>query len=136
MFKFEDSLFIATGICVFLAVICNFLILYICCWLSLNRRNSITESVQAAEVPKSKDVKDSEVQTDALPASTANVQKKVSFFDDNNNADLKATKDQEDISMRLNMRRIVKKDPSRRVTWCAGTFKKLAIEAQQLIREV
>merc|ERR1711997_238753 len=39
MFKFEDSLFIATGICVFLAMICISLILFICCWLlSLDKR--------------------------------------------------------------------------------------------------
>ena len=139
MFKFEDSLFIATGICVFLAMICNFLVLYICCWLSLDKKNSTKksapDSVEETAKPKSKSVKDSEVQTDTLPPGPATVAKKVSFSDDNNNADTRTTKD-EDISMRLNVRRIVKKDPSRRVTWCAGSFKKLAIEAQHLIREI
>jgi len=140
MFKFEDSLFIATGICVFLATICNFLIFYICCFLSFGQRNSAPESVEATTEPKStepktKSVKDSEVQTDSLPTSPATVGKKVSFSDDNNNADPRTTKD-EDISMRLNVRRIVRRDPSRRVTWCAGTLKKLAVEAQQLIREI
>merc|ERR1719189_2156486 len=144
MFKFEDSLFIATGICVFLAIICNFLVLYICCWLSFDKRNSTVEkppdSVEATTEPttepKSKSVKDSEVQTDAVPTAPATVAKKVvSFSDDNNNADTRTTKD-EDISMRLNVRRIVRRDPSRRVTWCAGTLKKLAVEAQQLIREI
>ena len=143
MFKFEDSLFIATGICVFLAIICNFLVLYICCWLSFDKRNSTIEkppdSVEATTAPttepKSKSVKDSEVQTDAVPTAPATVGKKVSFSDDNNNADTRTLKDQ-DISMRLNVRRIVRRDPSRRVTWCAGTLKKLAIEAQQLIREI
>jgi len=143
MFKFEDSLFIATGICVFLAIICNFLVLYICCWLSFDKRNSTVEkppdSVEATTEPttepKSKSVKDSEVQTDAVPTAPATVGKKVSFSDDNNNADTRTLKDQ-DISMRLNVRRIVRRDPSRRVTWCAGTLKKLAIEAQQLIREI
>jgi len=136
MFKFEDSLFIATGICVFLATICNFLILYICCFLSFRQRNSKPDSVEATTEPKSKSVKDSEVQTDSLPAVPASIAKKVSFSDDNNNAaDPQAPKDQ-DISMRLNVRRIVRRDPSRRVTWCAGTLKKLAIDAQQLIREI
>ena len=147
MFKFEDSLFIATGICVFLATICNFLILYICCFLSFGQRNSTPDSVEATTQPKSnsveattqpksKSVKNSEVQTDSLPAVPATAAKKVSFSDDNNNAaDPQAPKDQ-DISMRLNVRRIVRRDPSRRVTWCAGTLKKLAIEAQQLIREI
>merc|ERR1712183_684618 len=128
MFKFEDSLFIATGICVFLATICNFLIFYICCFLSFGQRNSAPESVEATTEPKStepktKSVKDSEVQTDSLPTAPATVGKKVSFSDDNNNADPRTTKD-EDISMRLNVRRIVRRDPSRRVTWCAVTLKK------------
>ena len=135
MFKFEDSLFIATGICVFLATICNFLILYICCWLSFDKRNSTPDSVEATTEPKSKSVKDSEVQTDGVAPAPPTVAKKVSFSDDNNNADPRTTKDQ-DISMKLNVRRIVRRDPSRRVTWCAGTLKKLAIEAQQLIREI
>ena len=135
MFKFEDSLFIATGICVFLATICNCLILYICCWLSCDKRNSAPDSVEATTEPKSKSVKDSEVQTEGPTPVPATVAKKVSFSDDNNNADPRTTKDQ-DISMKLNVRRIVRRDPSRRVTWCAGTLKKLAIEAQQLIREI
>merc|ERR1712087_1098820 len=135
MFKFEDSLFVATGICVLLAIICNFLFLYICCWLSFDKKNPTPVSVEAPTEQKSKSVKDSEVQTDALPTVPATVNKKVSFSDDNNNADPPTTKDQ-DISMRLNVRRIVRRDPSRRVTWCAGTLKKLAIEAQQLIREI
>merc|ERR1711994_18497 len=58
MFKFEDSLFIATGICVFLAIICNFLFLYICCWLSFEKRNPAPVSVAAPTEPKSKSVKD------------------------------------------------------------------------------
>merc|ERR1711881_358861 len=86
MFKFEDSLFIATGICVFLAMICISLILFICCWLSFGQRNSTPDSVEATTEPKSKSVKDSEVQTDSLPAVPATVAKKVSFSDDNNNA--------------------------------------------------
>ena len=136
MFKFEDTLFIATGICVFLAMICNSLILYICCWLSFDKRKTTPDSVEVTTEPKTKSVKDSEVQTDSLPAVPATAAKKVSFSDDNNNAaDPRTTKDQ-DISMRLNVRRIVRRDPSRRVTWCAGTLKKLAVEAQQLIREI
>ena len=120
---------------VFLAIICNFLFLYICCWLTFDKKKPTPVSVEAPTEPKSKSVKDSEVQTDALPTVPATVNKKVSFSDDNNNADPPTTKDQ-DISMRLNVRRIVRRDPSRRVTWCAGTLKKLAIEAQQLIREI
>ena len=134
MFKFEDTLFIATGICVFLAMICNSLILYICCWLSFDKRKTTPDSVEVTTEPKTKSVKDSEVQTEVLPTAPANVAKKVSFSDDNNNTDTKTTKE-EDISMRLNVRRIVRRDPSRRVTWCAGSFKRLAIEAQP-IREI
>lgn len=134
MFKFEDTLFIATGICVFLAMICNSLILYICCWLSFDKRKTTPDSVEVTTEPKTKSVKDSEVQTEVLPTAPANIAKKVSFSDDNNNTDTKTTKE-EDISMRLNVRRIVRRDPSRRVTWCAGSFKRLAIEAQP-IREI
>merc|ERR1712062_597898 len=117
MFKFEDTLFIATGICVFLAMICNSLILYICCWLSFDKRKTSPDSVEVTTEPKSKSVKDSEVQTEVLPTAPSTNAKKVSFSDDNNNTDTKITKD-EDISMRLNVRRIVRRDPSRRVTWC------------------
>merc|ERR1711997_636058 len=136
MFKFEDTLFIATGICVFLAMICNSLILYICCWLSFDKRKTSPDSVEVTTEPepKPKSVKDSEVQTEVLPTAPSTNAKKVSFSDDNNNTDTKITKD-EDISMRLNVRRIVRRDPSRRVTWCAGSFKRLAIEAQP-IREI
>merc|ERR1712241_1483495 len=135
MFKFEDTLFIATGICVFLAMICNSLILYICCWLSFDKRKTTRktspDSVEVTTEPKPKSVKDSEVQTEVLPTAPSTNAKKVSLSDDNNNTDTKITKD-EDISMRLNVRRIVRRDPSRRVTWCAGSFKRLAIEAQPI----
>merc|ERR1712051_201252 len=133
MSKFEDSLFVATGICACLAMICNLLILFICCF---NRKES-TKSNQGPVVPTSKRVKDSEVQTVTATTATptANTVKKVTFSDDNNNEGMKACKD-EDISMKLNVRRIVRKDPNRRVTWCPGTFKKLAYEAKQLIREI
>lgn len=132
MSRFEDSLFIATGVCVCLAMICNFLILYICC-VSVYRKKT-AESAKETDFTKSRNVRDSQVQTDVTTSIPAPVAKKVSFSDDNNNDNLK-TRD-EDISMKLNVRRIVKRDPSRRVTWCPGTFQKLALEAQQLIREI
>merc|ERR1711936_1320829 len=129
MSKFEESLSIAIGICVLLATVCNLLMLYICCWASTNR-NKPTETVKEKDATKTKSVKDSEVQTEPAAISPAVIAKKVSFSDDNNNDNDK------DISMKLNVRRIIRKDPNRRVTWCPGTFKKLALEAQQLIREI
>ena len=136
MSRFEESVSIAIGICFSLAMVCNLLVLTICCWASINRSKP-TEPSKDSIATKAKSVRDSQVQTEPAPpaAPPAAIAKKVSFSDDNNNDNSKTPKD-EDISMKLNMRRIVRKDPNRRVTWCPGTFKKLALEAQQLIREI
>ena len=136
MSRFEESVSIAIGICFLLAMVCNLLVLAICCWASINRSKP-TEPGKDSIATKAKSVRDSQVQTEPAPpaAPPAAIAKKVSFSDDNNNDNSKTPKD-EDISMKLNMRRIVRKDPNRRVTWCPGTFKKLALEAQQLIREI
>ena len=71
------------------------------------------------------------MQTDSLK-----IIKKVTFSDDEKEAKSEAS--DEDISAKLarGNRRVRRREPYRRVTWCGGTFRKLAEEAKFLVKEL
>ena len=138
MKKNEESLFVGLG---FLASVmfCFVILNIIGCSCSGSENQNIPTQTQTA----SKNTSSVAVQTESNQ-----LVKKVSFPDEQKCEEIKdivegekeeascglKVTNAEDISRLLVTRR--RKDVSRRVTWCPGTFRKLSTEARQLIKEM
>ena len=137
MKKYEDSLFIGAG----------FLASLIICLIIINILGWSCAGSEIQNLPQQTPAAPKNTSSVAVQTDTNQLVKKVSFPEEkvkeNENivesekekgvCGLKVTND-EDISRLLVTRR--RKDVSRRVTWCPGTFRKLSTEAKQLIKEM
>lgn len=140
--EYAEALKLMMGITVFLSILCLFLISLICFKPSERKQEEEVVEVESkyedveveVEVHHQEEsqIKDIHVQTDS-----PKIIKKVTFSDDEKEAKSEAS--DEDISAKLargnrRVRRV--REPYRRVTWCGGTFRKLAEEAKFLVKEL
>jgi len=136
--EYAEALKLMMALTVFLSILCLFLISLICFKPSDIKLVEVEEEVEVTyetieeedgqeEKCKNKDI---HVQTDS-PI----IKKRVTFSDDEK--EVKTEGSDYDISYKLTTgRRVRRRDPSRRVTWCGGTFRKLAEEAKFLVKEL
>jgi len=131
---YAESLKLMMALSVFLSVLCLFLISLICFKPSDRKVEEEVESCEEVEIKTLEaDISpnnDVQVQTDS-----PKTKKKVSFLE--KATEITPATSDEDISTKLeNYRRAIRKEPRRRVTWCGGTFRKLAEEAKYLVKEM
>jgi len=138
----EDALKVAVGISGFLSFLCFSLVTFICCRGSSEPKRQTQQQEPADQMKEIVSEADETLKPLKQKISTQvqtepSIIKKVTFSDDEDNRNKAETLD---ISDRLNdFKRIRKKEPKeprRRVTWCAGTFRKLADEAKQLTKDL
>lgn len=123
-----DSMKLLMALIILLSILSLFLISLVC--FKPNEKDN-EEPIEVELKIKKKDdkicVQNTQVQTDS-----PKIVKKVTFSDDEK--DGKASDD--DISAKLIFhQRVRRRDPKRRVTWCGGTFRKLAEEAKYMVKE-
>jgi len=137
--EYAEALKLMMALTIFLSILCLFLISLICFKPGDVKMVEVDDEVDTAvgtidqeeEYKEEKcNIKDIHVQTDS-PI----IKKRVTFSDDEK--EVRAEGSEEDISYKLTARRRVRRrDPARRVTWCGGTFRKLAEEAAFLVKEL
>jgi len=138
--EYAEALKLMMALTIFLSILCLFLISLICFqpgdvkMVEVEEQEVETEFkiIGQEEINKEENchIKDIHVQTDS-PI----IKKRVTFSDDEK--EVKTEGSEEDISNKLTTRRRVRRrDPARRVTWCGGTFRKLAEEAAFLVKEL
>jgi len=135
--EYAEALKLMMAFTIFLSILCLFLISVICFKPSDIKVETEEEVESTYEVieeevhqEEKSQIKNMHVQTDS-----PKIMKKVTFSDDEK--EVKTSGSDEDISAKLNAsRRIRRRDPKRRVTWCGGGFRKLAEEAAFLVKEL
>jgi len=137
--EYAEALKLMMALTIFLSILCLFLISLICFKPGDVKIVEVEEEVETefktiGQEEENKEekchIKDIHVQTDS-PI----IKKRVTFSDDEK--EVKTEGSEEDISYKLTTRRRVRRrDPARRVTWCGGTFRKLAEEAAFLVKEL
>jgi len=139
--EYAEALKLMMAFTIFLSVLCLFLISLIC--FKPNERKTEEEEKEIEEVGSKSEDFEIEVAHDEISilktihvqTDSPKIKKKVSFSDTEKEATHETSED--DISAKLESnRRVRRRDPRRRVTWCGGTFRKLAEEAKYLVKEL